>query len=264
MQMVTSADGTRIAYETHGDGPPLLLLHGGGTRRYWDAVVPHFEDDYTVVVPDRRGRGDSGDYDEYSLNREVEDTCAVVETVDGDPVLFGHSFGGLRAIETARIASVEAVIAYEPAVLVGEYQEQADLAARMQQRLNAGDRRGAMRLHLREVMHGDEVSDDAFEQWLDEWPAWPDYTRFVENAFRMNRVIETYSLPETLDIDAPALLLTGSDGPSHLRESIRAVYDAIPDSRLVEFKDLGHNGPARDPEGISTTIRDFLHQDLNV
>jgi pimeloyl-ACP methyl ester carboxylesterase len=258
MQTVASADGTRIAYETHGDGPPLLLLHGGGTRRYWDAVVPHFEDDYTVVVPDRRGRGDSGDSDEYSLDREVQDTCAVAEAVDGDPVLFGHSFGGLRAIETARIAPVEAVVAYEPAVLVGKYREQADLTARMQQRLDADDRRGAIRLHLREVMHGGEISDDAFEQWLDEWPAWPDYTRFVENALRMNRVIESYRLPETLDIDASALLLTGSDGPSHLRESIRAVDDAIPNSRLVEFEGLGHNGPTRDPERIVAAVRDFL------
>lgn len=257
MQMVTSADGTRIAYETRGGGPPLLLLHGG-TRHYWDAVVPHFEDDYRVVVPDRRGRGDSGDNDEYSLDREVQDACAVVEAVDGDPVLFGHSFGGLRAIETARIAPIEAVIAYEPAVLAGKYREQADLAARMQQRLDAGDRRGARRLHLREVMHGDGINDDAFEQWLDEWPAWSAYTRFVENALRMNRVIEAYRLPETLDIDAPALLLTGSDGPSHLRESTHAVDDAIPDSRLVEFEDLDHNGPAKNPEGISVTVRDFL------
>ncbi|WP_340681255.1 alpha/beta fold hydrolase [Natrinema gelatinilyticum] len=131
MQTVVSPDGTRIAYETHGDGLPLILLHGGGTRRYWDPVAPYFDDDYTVVVPDRRGRGESGDRDEYSLDREVEDVCAVVDAVAGEPVLFGHSFGGLRALEAARRESVSAVIAYEPAVLVGDYREQADLTARM-------------------------------------------------------------------------------------------------------------------------------------
>ncbi|WP_340681254.1 alpha/beta hydrolase [Natrinema gelatinilyticum] len=114
-----------------------------------------------------------------------------------------------------------------------------------------------MRLHLREVLHGD-VSDDAFEQWLAEWPAWPDYTRFVESALRMNRVIEAYELPETLDIDAPVLLLTGSDGPSHLRDGIRAVDTAVPDSQLVEFEGLGHNGPVSDPERVSTAVQEFL------
>lgn len=259
MHTVVSTDGTRIAYETHGDGAPLILLHGGGTRRYWDPVIPYFDDDYTVVVPDRRGRGDSGDHDVYSLDREVEDVGAVIDAVEADPVLFGHSFGGLRAFEAARRRSVSAVIVYEPAVLIGDYREQADLVARMQERLNAGDRRGAMRLHLREVLHGD-ISDDAFEQWLAEWPTWPDYTRFVENALRMNRVIEAYELPDTIDIDAPVLLLTGSEGPSHLRDSIRAVENAVPNSQFVEIENLGHNGPVSDPKRVSTSVREFLQR----
>ncbi|WP_282350691.1 alpha/beta fold hydrolase [Haloferax volcanii] len=259
MQTVVSTDGTRIAYETHGDGPPLILLHGGGTRRYWDPVIPYFDDDYMVVVPDRRGRGESDDRDEYSLDCEVEDVCAVIDAVAEEPILFGHSFGGLRALEAARRKSVSAVIAYEPAVLVGDYREKADLVARMQERLDAGDRRGAMRLHLREVLHGD-ISDDAFEQWLAEWPAWPDYTRFVESTLRMNRVIEAYDLPDTIDIDAPVLLLTGSDGPSHLRDSIRAVDTAVPESQLVEFENLGHNGPVIDPEHVSTAVQEFLQK----
>jgi len=260
MQTVTATDGTRIAYETHGDGPPLVLLHGGGTRRYWDPVVPHFEDDYTVVVPDRRGRGDSGDHEAYSLDKEIEDTRAVVETLDEEPILFGHSFGGLRAIETARVTPVEAVVAYEPAVLVGEYRERADLAARMQARLDAGDREGAMRLHLREVLHGGEISDEAFEQWLDEWPAWPGYARFTENALRMDRAIEAYELPATLDLGAPALLLTGSEGPPHLRDSVRAVEEVVGDGRLVEFEGVGHDGPTADPERVTGAVQAFLQQ----
>lgn len=258
MQTVTSADGTRIAYETHGDGPPMVLVHGGGTRRYWDPVVPQFEDDYTVVASDRRGRGDSGDDDEYSLEKEVADTRAVIDAVDGEPVLFGHSFGGLRALETARIASVAAVVAYEPAVLVGEYREQADLVDRMQACLDAGDRREAMRLHLREVLHGGEIDDATFEQWLEEWPAWPDYARFAESTLRMNRVVENYELPETLDVDTPTLLLTGSEGPSHLQDSVRQVRDAIANSRLVEFEGLAHDGPTSDPERVAEAIRTFL------
>lgn len=263
MQTVTSADGTRIAYEVRGDDPPLICIHGGGTRRYWDPVIPYFEDDYTVITPDRRGRGESGDREEYSLAREVDDTQAVMDVIDGDPILFGHSFGGLRAIETAQITSLKAVIAYEPAVLVGEYRQQADLATRMQARIDTGDRRGAMRLHLRNVLHGDEISDEAFERWLDEWPAWPDYTRFVENTLRMNRIIEAYDLPDSFDIDVPTLLLSGSDGPRHLRESVRAVADAIPNSRFVEFEGVGHNGPVDDPERVSGTVHEFLRQHID-
>jgi pimeloyl-ACP methyl ester carboxylesterase len=258
MQTVTSADGTRIAYEVHGEGPPLVLLHGGSTRQYWKPLLPAFTDDYTVVLPDRRGRGDSGDHDAYSIDREVEDVCAVVDAVDGEPAVFGHSFGGLQAIEAARVAPVAKVAAYEPAYLVGEYREQADLAARMQTHLDAGDRREAMKCHLREVIHGGDVDD--MDAWLAAWPPWPDCVEHVENAARMDRALETHRLPDTLDVDAPVLLLTGTEAPAHLRDSVRAVHDALPDSRLVEFEGVGHGGPTRIPRDVAAEVRAFVEE----
>lgn len=252
MQTITSADGTSIAYEQHGEGPPLILLHGGSTRHYWKPIIPRFTDDFTVVLSDRRGRGDSGDNDEYDIECEVQDVRAVIDAVNGDPILFGHSFGGLQTIETARVASVEKVIAYEPAYLVGEYREQADLSAQMQARLDNGERREAMKLHLCEVIHGGEVDD--LNEWLDEWPPWPACVENVENAVRMDRALEQYHLPDTLDVDAPALMLTGTEGPSHLRDSVCAVHEALPNSRLVEFEGLGHSSPTEAPDRVTAEV----------
>lgn len=262
MRTVTSTDGTRIAYERHGsDGGerPLLLLHGGGDRHFWDPIVPRFADDYTVVTPDRRGHGESGDRREYALEREVEDVRAVIEECDGEPILYGHSFGGLQAIEAARVEPVGAVVAYEPAILVGEYRERAEMAARMQARLDAGERREAMKLHLREVLF-DGIEDDAFERWLDEWPAWPDVAADVETTIRMDREIERYRLTDTLNVDAPALVLSGTAGPSHLRESARAVRDALPDGHFVEFEGVGHLGPVEAVDRVTGEVRRFLRE----
>jgi pimeloyl-ACP methyl ester carboxylesterase len=256
MQTVTSADGTSIAFEQHGDGPPLVLLHGGSSPEYWRPIVPRFADDYTVTVPHRRGTGQSGDAEAYRLERGVEDVRAVVEAVDEPPILFGHSFGGLLAIETARTTPVRSVIAYEPAVLVGDYQEQADLAARMRTRISAGKRREAMKFYIREVMHGGEIDD--LDGWLAEWPPWPDIVALTENIARINRAIEDYRLPDTLEIEAPALLLTGTAGPPHLRDGIRAVDAALPDSRCLEFDGVGHGGPAEAPEQVVATVREFI------
>lgn len=264
MPTVTSADGTRIAYDRHGDpdGHPLVLLHGGATRDYWRPVLPLFADDFDVYTPDRRGRGESGDHEEYSIEREAQDARAVVEAIDGDPVLYGHSYGGLQALEAARDASVAAVVAYEPAVLVGEYRERASLADRMQAHLDAGERREAMKLHLLEVLHGGDHPD--VEGWLSEWPAWPAVVENVENTVRMDRAIEEYHLPDRLDTGAPTLLLTGSEGPSHLRESVRAVRESVPDSRLVEFDGLGHDGPTGAPEQVSAEVRSFLRERVDL
>ncbi|GAB7020102.1 alpha/beta fold hydrolase [Halostagnicola bangensis] len=258
MQTITSADGTSIAYDEHGDGPPLVLLHGGGTRRYWESLVPRLADDFTVVRSDRRGRGDSGDAEEYGIGREVGDARAVIDSVTGDPILFGHSFGGLQAIEAARERSVTAVVAYEPAYLVGEYRERADLASRMQAKLEDGNCREAMKLHLEEVIHGGEIDD--LDRWLEEWPAWPDCVEHVENTVRMDRALEDHPLPDVLDIDAPTLLLSGSEGPSHLRDSVRAVHDALSDSRFVEFEGVNHLGPVEATDRIESEVRRFLEE----
>lgn len=256
VQTVTSADGTTIAYEQHGSGPPLILLHGGSSPQYWRSIVPQFADDYTVVVPHRRGVGESGDAPGYSLVRGVEDVRAVVGAVDGDPVLFGHSFGGLLAIETARTTPVRALVAYEPAVLVGEYREQAGLAAQMEALIEEGERRQAMKYYVREVMHGGEIED--LDGWLAEWPPWPDIVALADNIARINRTIEQYRLPDSVDVEAPTLLLTGTEGPPHLRDGIRAVHESVPDSKFVEFEGVSHGGPKEAPDRVTGEVRAFV------
>lgn len=256
MQTVTAPDGTSIAYETHGAGQPIVLVHGGSKPQYWAPVVPRLAEDFTVVVPRRRGHGESGDGDDYSLQREAEDVRAVVEAVDGDPILFGHSFGGLVAIEAARAARIETLVAYEPGVLVGEYRERADLAAKMQARLDDGEPVEATKVYVREVIHGGEIDD--LDAWLAEWPPWPGLADLAENLTRMNRAIEGYRLPDRLDVAAPTLLLTGTEGPPHLCESVRVVHEALPDSRLVEFDGVSHSGPVEAPERVLGELRRFV------
>lgn len=256
MQTVTSADGTGIAYETYGEGPPLILLHGGSSPRFWEPVIPRFSGDHTVVVPHRRGVGASEDGEDYSLERGVEDVRSVVAAVDGDPILFGHSFGGLLALEAARTVPLEGLVAFEPAVLVGEYRQNADLAATMQARLDAGDREGAMKRYVEEVVYDGE--ETGLDEWLAEWPPWPDIVSLAENVVRINRAIEAYRLPDELEVTAPTLLLTGTEAPSHLRESVRAVQEALPENRLVELDEIGHGGPAEAPDRVAAVVRSHV------
>jgi len=254
MQTVTSTDGTSIAYERHGDGPPLVLLHGSSeTHRAWDAVVPHLTDDFTVLVPDRRGRGESGDADEYDLSREVEDLRAVLDITDGDATVFGHSFGGLVTLAAATETDIDRLVLYEPAVLVGKHRG-GDIAARMQRHLDAGERKEAMKLFLR-----DAGGVPAPEQL----PIWPDRVRFelVETVVRENEAVESFELPAELNIDCPTLLLTGERGPEHLRAGVQTLADRVPQSTLVEFDGIGHIGTMSAPERVADAVRSFcLHK----
>jgi alpha-beta hydrolase superfamily lysophospholipase len=98
MKTVTSADGTLIAYEQGGKGPPLVLVHGTtANRTRWASVRARFEAHFTVTAMDRRGCGDSGDNPDYAIEREFEDVVAVVNALGAPVLLFGHSYGALCA-----------------------------------------------------------------------------------------------------------------------------------------------------------------------
>ena len=89
---VRSKDGTRIAFYCQGSGPALLLVHGGmGDHSRWEPVLPTFSARFRVCAMDRRGHGQSGDTQEYSLEREFEDVAAVADSLDQRVSVIGHS-----------------------------------------------------------------------------------------------------------------------------------------------------------------------------
>lgn len=261
MQTKQSDGGIDVTYERHGNGRPIVLLHGGmAPREYWNPVVSHL-DEYAALVPQRPGFGTCpDDPNETSaddvLNREVEYVRTLVDTVDGEPVLFGHSYGALTAIETAAEASVAGVVAYEPAALPDDYRADADLADRMQTLIDAGERREAVKRYIEQVLHPDGIDD--LDAWLAEWPVWPECVQLAEEVVRMNRAVEQYQLPDCLDVSVPVLVLTGTGGPDFLRESTRDIHEVISHSRLVEFDGVSHSGPAEAPKRISLEVDSFL------
>src|SRR6202790_2468951 len=113
---VRSKDGTLIAVECAGAGPSLVIVHGGtGDRTRWTPLFPLLASRFTVCAMDRRGHGASGDSPHYSLQREVEDVAAVVNSRPGTVFLLGHSYGGVCALEAAFLTNkISKLVLYEP------------------------------------------------------------------------------------------------------------------------------------------------------
>src|SRR5215813_70789 len=94
MKTVTSKDGTAIAYDQAGTGPPLVLVDGALNSRVFGLNGPLaaiLADRFTVVTYDRRGRGDSGDTPPYAVQREIEDLAAVIDATGGPAYVYGIS-----------------------------------------------------------------------------------------------------------------------------------------------------------------------------
>src|SRR5215207_4851102 len=118
---VVSADGTRLGYRRLGQGPSVILLHGGANAsQHMMKLGRALSDAFTVYLPDRRGRGMSGAFGPaYSIQREDEDLAAMVEHTAAECV-FGPANGGLFALHGAiGLRQVRRVAAYEPLLLWG-------------------------------------------------------------------------------------------------------------------------------------------------
>jgi pimeloyl-ACP methyl ester carboxylesterase len=91
-ETVRSTDGTAIAFEKHGEGPPLILVDGALCSREMGpsrALAAELAPDFTVYIYDRRGRGASGDTPPHAVEREVEDLEALIGAAGGSTHVYG-------------------------------------------------------------------------------------------------------------------------------------------------------------------------------
>ena len=144
MDTVTSRDGTTIAYDRLGDGPPVVLVCGGSTDRMANAgLAAELAGGHTVYNFDRRGRGDSGDTQPYAIEREVEDIAAVIGVAGGPANLYGTSSGAGLAMHAAAAGLPVARLAlWEPPYSVNGRPDLPDDTAAVYRELVEAGRRG--------------------------------------------------------------------------------------------------------------------------
>jgi len=142
---VTSRDGTPIGYLKTGRGPAIVIMHGSmESARSHTLLAQALAGEFTVYLPDRRGRGMSGPHRPgHSVQTEVEDLQAVLAE-SGAQLAFGVSAGGLIVLEAARtLTDLRKVAVYEPA-LVADAAPHIAWLKRFDQEMAGGDVAAAM------------------------------------------------------------------------------------------------------------------------
>ena len=259
-ETVTSLDGTLIAYWRSGEGPPLVLVHGTtADHSRWAPVLPALEEHFTVCALDRRGRGGSGDSDEYAIEREFEDIAAVVDSLGESANLLGHSGGALYALEAALLTrkNVRKLVLYEPPIDVsGEGISPPGVVDRLEALLEAGDREEVVATMLREVAG---VPPEGVE-YMRSLAVWEARVGAAHTIPRELRTGEAYRFdPERFrDLEVPTLLLLGGDSPATFEEAEKAVAEALPNSRIVVMPGQGHVAMDTGTELFTTEVLRFL------
>jgi 3-oxoadipate enol-lactonase len=97
----------RIAWERHGEGPPLLLIHGLGYARWgWEPIVEPLARTFDVILFDNRGIGESdAPPGPYTVAQLAADALQVLDEARVERTnLVGTSLGGMVAQELALVA----------------------------------------------------------------------------------------------------------------------------------------------------------------
>jgi pimeloyl-ACP methyl ester carboxylesterase len=257
---VVSADGTRIGYLQTGHGPAVVLLHGSmESSRSHLQMAAALAEEFTVYLPDRRGRGMSGPYPaDCTIRTEVEDLRAVLAAAGADMV-FGVSASGLVALEAARIdPAIRKVAVYEPALLPAGTRHTQWLA-----RFDREMADGKVSAALITSMIGLELAPPAMKvmpRWLLEsltsMVLRGEDKKAAPNDVTMRRLAPTLhyegmllaEMAGTLDtfaeVKADVLLLGGSKGLTFLKPALDDLAATLPNSRRVELAGLDHGGSA--------------------
>jgi len=261
MNVLSSHDGTTIAYDKVGAGPALILVDGalsvhssGGKSELAKLLAPHL----TVYGYDRRGRGGSGDTLPYAVDREIEDIEALIDHVGGSAFLYGHSSGGTLAIQAAvQLGSkVSKIAAYEPPHNDDPAAQESWRAylRELQQLLADGRRGDAVALFMRLV----GTPDDQVER-MRQAPFWPGLEAIAPTmAYDHAGIIgERWSAPIDLAarVSVPALLIAGDAGSPFTPLTAEALSKAMPHGQLRILQGQTHEV---NPGVLAPVLVDFF------
>ena len=241
MEHVTSRDGTAIAFDRLGQGPPVILVCGGSVDRTANVgLAQQLSADFTVFNYDRRGRGDSGDTLPYAIEREVEDIEAMIETAGGSANLWGSSSGAaLAMIATASGLSVTTLAMWEPPYIPEGVPKPPENQVRQYETMVAEGRRGdAVEFFMSKVVGmPDEIVVSARSQ-----PWWAATEALAHTLAYDARIMADYNIPKdrAANVKVPTLVVAGTEIP-WMRQTAQTLADATPNGHVRILEGQGHD-----------------------
>jgi pimeloyl-ACP methyl ester carboxylesterase len=278
-------DGFELAYERHGAGRPVVLLHGWpGSRRDYREVVPRLRAEADLVVPDLRGFGDSDRRADrppaaYGAPAQAASVRGLISELGLDrPVLAGYDVGSRVAQTIAREApdEVAGLVLSPPLPGVGEriltpeatrefwYQpfHQLALAERL---MSLGPE--SVRVYLQHFWShwsaaGWEPSAEELERLVESYPRPGAFAASIA-WYRAGAGTVEHSLAETVPaanerITAPTIVLWGEEDPLFPAAWADRLGEFFADVTIEPLPGVGHFTPLEAPDAVAHAVRAIL------
>jgi pimeloyl-ACP methyl ester carboxylesterase len=246
MNKIISKDGTPIAFNKTGTGPAVILVDGAFCSSSFGPMAklaPVLDKYFTVIVYDRRARGDSSDTKPYDVQREIEDIEALIGVAGGSANIFSISSGAILAIRAAASGlNISKLALFEPP-FVGNPKGRRPANAEAELNLMIAEKRrgDAVSYYLRTVM-----GVPAILPWILHLT--PNWAKMKANAASLPydaAVCGDFNIPKTWvgSLNIPTIVIDSSKSPKSLREAVRAVAELLPQGRQITVNGKIHDAP---------------------
>jgi len=226
-------------YDEHGDGEPLVLLHGGLVdARFFEPNLGPLAEKFHVYTPERRGHGHTPDVEgPISYKLMADDTIAFLDQVIGKPAdLVGHSDGAFIAMLVAM--------------------QRPELVNRLVMISGGYDKSG-------EAMPDMEFDVDQVVQFLG--PTYGEVSPDGEAHFpvvaakigEMAKTEPNLDVSELGKVRQRSLVMFSDDDLMTLNHAV-AMYDALPNAELAVVPGTSHFLTQEKPHLVNTIVLDFL------
>ncbi|WP_276252884.1 alpha/beta fold hydrolase [Halomontanus rarus] len=260
---VVQCNGADIYYEEHGEGDPLVFLHGAWAGcRYFEPQLTGLSDEYRTVAFDFRGHGRSAKTElGHTLAQHARDLHVVLDHLEiEDAVIVGWSMGAIVSWEYLDQFGSDRVRA-----LVDIDMEPSPMR-RDDYDYGSYDVDGLAET-LRSIQTDPfDLIERQIEALLKEPPSRVLRTMMLDEGSRTPPSIKGAMLLELLcdyravltEIDVPTLVCAGADEKWRNVDSVEYAADLIPDARFELFEESGHCLTVEQPDRFNRVLSDFV------
>lgn len=264
---VTSADGTKIAYDRKGTGPAVILVGGTLDDGAENAPLARLlANHFTVYNYARRGRGASGNTPPYAVARELEDLDALIATAGGLAHVYGSSSGGALVLEAAAAGSaIDKIAVWDTPYVIGDDQWPRfnQYLADTYEAYKAGQDEKLLELFMR--LTGGSDADIAANK---QHPFWASSVALAHTLVKDAMVLNEYKIPTNrLARITQSVLVTNEASTTEPQfaglpadffdRSAKAIAAAIPKTERHTLDGQGH---VVDPEPMVRLLTTFFNQ----
>lgn len=239
--LTLEVDGIQIVYDVIGDGPPVLLLHGGRVdSTWWGPLVPTLAVNHTVITMDSRGHGRSSfDDRQITYGRMADDTLALLDHLGIERTdIVGWSDGAIIALDIA-LRSPERlgkVVAYGVNFDLNGYRKGEPIQS------------AAM----------DLVVIESPKRYREQSPHPERWDEYVANLLQTYDTEPNWTQDEMASIQTPILVLDGVDEEIIDIDHVRLLAGLLPNGELRLMPGTGHFAMIDQPAEFARIVVDYL------